>query len=559
MIRMNLDLQIVSILNVTIYCQINEHATIQMKLIIKNNEDNLQAIEHLVGSNLSVDGYSEEDKSYSVLFNGIVKNISLSDKNTYLSVDISGISHSDEFNVNKRNRSFQKIDKTYKSIIESVVQKTLNAKTIWGVSADKILNRLVVQYQETDWEFIKRVSSQIGASLLVDETSSFPKIQIGIKKRQKREWDALKLFVYERKIIKGNSQRENCVSYSFKSQSNYNLCDWFYIEGNIFLISSKKICFDRGTLNFEYIIKNESVFHEHEQFNYRIKGISVCGTILKVEKESLYIQLDMDKESNAEFPFLWEPAYGNLVYCMPEVGEKVRVLFPSEDERDVRVIHTIRSNGGYGQNPEKSSEDFFNVQNRIFATNIGKCLKLYPQELSIENTANDSSDHSLKILDNVGICLNTIRNVELIANGNITLYSSQICGSAPQEIRFRGGASSIQINRNFNIYSPNMIENCGEAGSNSKPMILENYNGNKQWLSNYNALASIPVINIGEANFDSINMCAVASLPLISDGKAAIAMNELLGGKTMEDTTYPSAFLTMENLTMNGGYPPPNI
>lgn len=243
-------------------------------------------------------------------------------------------------------------------------------------------------------------------------------------------------------------------------------------------------------------------------------------------------------QDNAEFPFLWEPVYGNLVYCMPECGERVRLYFAAEDEREVSVTHSIRENGGDNQNPEGFCEDFQKKQNRVFATSKDKYLRLYPNELSLESVGSGCSLNLLEIKDNKGISLNAPQKIELIAEGDIAFCSGKLFASAPQEVRLKGMVSSLQIIRDFNIFSPNRIENCGIDSMKSKPVISHSYKENRKWINNYKALASIPAV---------------------SDGRATVLISEMLSGKKIEDTQFSSVFSSMQNRTLNGGYPPPNL
>lgn len=566
-VKVFIDLSIVALLGIDLQCEINEHAVARINLLINHQKNYSEMLDRLVGSNLRIEAVLDrENNQYSRLFSGVIQNVSLVNANKFLTIMVSAISYSDVLDRERKSHSFQNINQTYNDIIQDIISDTENAVAKWNLAEEQKINRLIIQYEETDWKFIKRLSSYLHTVLLVDEKSDVPNIYLGIQKKSKRKWDVEGLYVYEKgidkqyhSILNGGNSHDDFLYYSFKSKENYDLCDWFLINGEIFIVASKKVKFEQSELIFSYKIKKEEAFSQSEIYNNMIRGACLCGTVKDAQKENIYVQLDIDKEDNAEFPFLWEPVYGNLVYCMPECGERVRLYFAAEDEREVSVTHSIRENGGDNQNPEGFCEDFQKKQNRVFATSKDKYLRLYPNELSLESVGSGCSLNLLEIKDNKGISLNAPQKIELIAEGDIAFCSGKLFASAPQEVRLKGMVSSLQIIRDFNIFSPNRIENCGIDSMKSKPVISHSYKENRKWINNYKALASIPVKNLDAADWDGRCMCATASIPAVSDGRATVLISEMLSGKKIEDTQFSSVFSSMQNRTLNGGYPPPNL
>lgn len=565
--RLKVDLEILveSVQSMEVKCRVNEHAVVHMEVRTEYRGNYLDVLEELIGSSIQIDEVLDaESRTYRRIFCGLVKKASLAKIDTFLTIMISGISCSHELDKEKRSCSFQDKNKTYRNVMKEIICSSNNAMLRWDIQEETSINRFLMQYEETDWEFLKRLASQIHVPLIADEKNPVPIIHVGIMRQEKRDWDIEELFVYEkgvdksyRHILKHDNSHADFVYYAFKSRKNYNICDWFLIENELFLIAEKKILFDKGELLFAYKIVKEAAFREEEKYNDQIKGISLCGEIKEVEKENVYIKLDVDKENCCEYAFLWEPIYGNLTYCMPECGERIRLHFPSEDEQEARVIQTVRRNGGDYQNPKGYCETFQAEQNRVFTTNRNKQLRLYPDELSLESKGSDCFKNLLELKDCKGISINTPQKIEIEAAGDVTFYAGKIFISALQEIMLKGKVSSIQINRNFNLFSPNLIENCGMDSNKRKPVRTTVYKENKSWINNYQAIASIPAINLDNQKYDSKCMCAVASLPSISDGRSTVSMSELLNGTRMEDTSFPSVFSSMESKTMNGGYPPP--
>lgn len=563
-VKIYINAPIIGLNSMEVCCAVNEYATLRMEVQVKYQDDYMGMLERLSGSTVQVDVLSEaQGESYSRLFVGIVKDVLLIKVDTFLTITISGVAYSEQLDREKKKCSFQDVEQTYKSIMEGICAENQNAILKWNAQKEPVTGRFLLQYQETDWKFLKRLSSQMHFPVVADEKMVMPNIQVGILKGIKRNWNQSILFNCKKgiskkysNILRKNNSQADFIHYSFKCRENYNLCDWFQIGKDDYFIAYKKILFHRGELVFGYKIFKEKAFWIEENDNELVKGVTILGTVMAVEKENIFVQLDIDEHSCTKYAFPWRPVYGNFVYSMPECGEKVMVHIPTENEQEAIAVHTIRKNGGSNKEPEGHCDGFRTVQNRAFITNKKKQLKLYPKEMSLESVGNGNM---LELKDDKGIGAHTPQKIVMKANGNINLNSGKILISSPQEILLKGMKSSIQINRCFNIYNPNMIEHCGIDSGKQKLMGGSRYNENKNWVNNYQALAAIPSINWGNYEDDGKCMCAMSSIPMISDGKATISMSELLNGTKMEETSFPSAFSSMESQTLNGGYPPPNL
>lgn len=563
-VKIYINVPIVALNSMEVQCAVNEHAKLRLEIQVKYEKNYVDILEKLLGSTVQVDEVVEvQEGLYSRLFIGTVKDVSLIKEDTFLTIAILGVSYSEQLDREKRNCSFQDVKQTYKSIMQNVCTREENVILKWGLQKESATDRLIIQYQETDWEFLKRLSSQMHIPVVVDEKDVIPNIQIGISKGIRRIWNVCNELNSKKgiskkyqNILSGNNAHTDFLNYSFRCRENYNLCDWFQIGNDTYFLVYKEGLFCRGELIFNYKIVKENALWIPEIYNNQIKGISLMGTVKAVEKENIFVQLDIDMDEHAEYAFPWKPVYGNLVYCMPECEERVMIHIPTDDEQEASAIHAVRKNGGNNKYPQGYCEDFQMIQNRVFATNKGKQLRLYPKELSLESKGNGNM---LELKDNKGISGYTTKKIKIKADGDINIYSRKIFFSSPQEILLKGMESSIQINRNFNIYNPNMIENCGIDSGRRKPVSKSVYKRNKNWINNYQALAAMPAIGFGHQEFDSRCMCAISSLSMISDGKATVSMSELLNGTKMEETSFPSVFSSMESQTLNGGYPPPNL
>ncbi|MGL6221909.1 MAG: hypothetical protein ACRC36_28045, partial [Lacrimispora sphenoides] len=161
-------------------------------------------------------------------------------------------------------------------------------------------------------------------------------------------------------------------------------------------------------------------------YNPYIKGISLTGTVLERKEEAIRIHLDIDEEQDAGLAYLypWFPENGNMVYCMPETGSRVRLLIPGEDEREAVGIHCVRQFGPV-------CEETQNPDNRWFTTVTEKKMALKPSDIELSA---DGGQSGISIQDGIGDIIRSSGEVLIQAKGKVTMHGARIELKAPTEI-----------------------------------------------------------------------------------------------------------------------------
>ena len=129
-------------------------------------------------SNISNENGTSNDK---IFLNGIIDDIKLSEiKTGSLVVEITCISKSIILDRIPRYRSFQDPSLTYSAIAEEINKNYgANGEKIISVGEDmKEVPRMTIQYNETDWEYLKRIASYTGQPLM----ASSNKVLVGFFK-----------------------------------------------------------------------------------------------------------------------------------------------------------------------------------------------------------------------------------------------------------------------------------------------------------------------------------------------------------------------------------------
>lgn len=69
---------------------------------------------------------------------------------------------------------------TYRQVVEDVLRDTPHASADFAEIANQPINKTIIRYQETDWDFIKRLASMLGVQLLPTYTSDQPHFSFGV-------------------------------------------------------------------------------------------------------------------------------------------------------------------------------------------------------------------------------------------------------------------------------------------------------------------------------------------------------------------------------------------
>ena len=131
-------------------------------------------------SNISNENGTSNDK---IFLNGIIDDIKLSEiKTGSLVVEITCISKSIILDRIPRYRSFQDPSLTYSAIAEEINKNYgANGEKIISVGEDmKEVPRMTIQYNETDWEYLKRLASYTGQPII----PYYDKVLVGFLKNQ---------------------------------------------------------------------------------------------------------------------------------------------------------------------------------------------------------------------------------------------------------------------------------------------------------------------------------------------------------------------------------------
>lgn len=422
----------IEILDLKVTVEKNKHAEAFIKGIISDEEQDKYIIRNEVYEKLTI---VKSEETEEVIFSGYIKAIETKNKRDHHIVYIYGISASTQLDGAKKFRSFQDISYTGQDIITRILLDTPEAEAIFNMP-NKVIDAPLIQYDETDWEFIIRICSLYYTSVFVDIYSGKPRIYCGIPKwENKRNIDVLDdtwefdflyySFLQEYDITKEISKWDFLCA----KVCSYDRCRiGEEVSGYENRVIEKQECrLKGGILEYVYNIVTQIHAGSYPIYNGNIRGASILGKILDVngEKVKLWLEIDENQETSTAYWYKWMSESGNVFYGMPEIGAQVYLYIGEKDERSAIAIG-CRHEGFQGR------QDRINPVRRSLRFYSQKSIYMFPNMLELSNDRQERN--SIMLEDSAGMNLESNREITICAENMVILSGKRIALQAPEEI-----------------------------------------------------------------------------------------------------------------------------
>lgn len=385
----------------------DEHAYIEVEGIIdsESNETN-----HYIESIIKV--YDVED-SEELLFSGIIMGLELKCEGMIYTVKLQCYSRTILLDREEKNCSYQNIHLTYLTIIQNIMQETKASKVICN-QEDKQIEFPIIRYKETDWQFIKRLAACLKTSVIPLVVGDGSGIAIGLMEGKVNKIDKFNNVKY---II----DKDKCLFYEIINHEKWYIGDSIIYKGHRFYVVEKSAEFTDSCLQYTYLLANRSYLRKCKYINVSLKGISLKGNVIDVEGEKVKLHLLIDKKQEIEeaywFPYL--PETGNIMYCMPEIGDMVCLYLGCGEERDAIAINCIREGSG-------ARDGAFLVPP------YGKKMLIEQKEIGYD--CESEKGHGRFLIQDKEIIIHENRKIKLVAENMLSLQAKNLQVIAPDEV-----------------------------------------------------------------------------------------------------------------------------
>lgn len=366
----------------------------------------------------------EDGPVSQILFSGIPCGIKIKyEGQAYVSMEFC--SRTIFMDYEKKTRSFQRKDKSYKALFRELV-KSNGGDIIDYVPASAVYEAPLIQYEETDWEFLKRISSHIGVPVYPNPTGGAAQVYIGFGSNQAF------LDGTASKIVKKRSK--DFLSFSIDGGWNCGLGDQVTFEGKSLLVTGIEDSYEGGLLSRRCLLEARGKVTRKRGYQKLMKGASLNGTITAVETDRVRIRLDVDGKVPGE-RLHWYPWHRNDWFCMPEAGSKARLYIPGPDEGQAYVADIVRTEG------KKNSKNQ-RPENKCFITKRGKGMEAAPHSISFRASGKKLT---MQLTEGSGVKIRSSRGIQINAGETFVCKGDSIKIESREQIALATGSTSIVI------------------------------------------------------------------------------------------------------------------
>ena len=360
-------------------------------------------------------------------FCGIVKAYELHGKDSLYYLKLELVSGTYLMDQRQHIRVFQEEQKTYEKMYEVITQEYFQNGVVTGRGAERAVRDLVVQYKETDWEFAKRLSVRSGEFLIPEVLTVGTRYFTKFPKRETVAFPESERYKrYKKRLIPGMERSIGALC--FTSREIHSMGDQVMVGGRPFCIFGIQSRLQQGELLHEYHLVLEEECFSNKKHGERIAGASMLGTVKKVKRDMVFVELEEDEYRSSSCGW----------YCMPEEGDRIRLHFPDADERNAYVISAVHLPTENGRlNPDEKS----------FRNKYNKEIRFTPKGLVITNNAGSF----IEISDDHGIWIESDKDIRIRAKGQMTVASEDqdVTLSAENVLRIKQKETSIKLSEDI--------------------------------------------------------------------------------------------------------------
>ncbi|MBU9705467.1 hypothetical protein KSP24_00810 [Paenibacillus sp. AK121] len=433
---------------------INDHAFLHISGMLSEEQGAVCIGQDMEQEPIVIRQLDDQGQSLRRLFHGIVTRMSVRCVRGVYTFELEAASHSYQMDIKRKRRSYQDIHRTYDDLVTALVRKYQYGDAIDTVSHYAKLETFVLQYDETDWAFLKRLASRFGSILVPEVTAASPKVFFGMPegKQHKVERDVfyrVRKTFHERDAEKPRERAGSYITYMIESLQYYALGDLITLpigqDKELVVVRAVTTLAD-GLLRTRYDLQAEQDICYARYENDRATGIALTGTVLKVQQDFVQLQLDIDPKQDPA-KSCWFPVSTRYVaeehsgwYDMPEIGEQVELYLPTHREQDAYVTDSLRQ--------QRHTNGQLNV--KVWQHVQGSGVEMSEHELNLST----SGEFSITLHESNGITIDSPGNVQ-IQGGHVKLDAGQeLSLEAGMALYLKGGASSMVLDGETDTKAP---------------------------------------------------------------------------------------------------------
>jgi hypothetical protein len=428
--------QLLNLSELTIRKKINQHATLKIVGQIAEELEDQYADDAVVHQEVSVKALDEHGKT-AILFTGIVKTVSIRNRNQVRTLEVEAVSYSYLMDITPHTRSFQNEQQTYKSILETLIKPYPKNGVMMSVGSQETTKQLIMQYRETDWSLALRLASHFNSFVAPEYKVGGVKFYFGMPELVEETLVAPAAYTLKKNVGDYLDKSENQVHgiaeadalyYQVQSREIFDLCQPVNFKNQTLYVYEIVSQLEGAELRHYYSLKKVNGFKTKKAYNHQLIGASVDAKVLDVSKDTVKVQMAVDEKQDTDtakwFPFstVYSSPDGSGWYCMPEQSDSMRVYFADEKEENAFVISAVHE-----QSSAAGKREDPNV--KVLSTKHGKQIIFTEKGLEIKS----GDGLYIGLLDDEGIIIRSNKSIKIHSTEDMAIGSGSAMSLAAKE------------------------------------------------------------------------------------------------------------------------------
>ncbi|WCM60080.1 RHS repeat-associated core domain-containing protein [Paenibacillus polymyxa] len=417
--------------------KMNEHAVLRFKAIIPDAQsESLQK--------MSVDDKVSLFKAHPInaekenpLFKGMIKRAAVKYVQGVHFLVIEAVSFTYQMDLEWKKRSFQNKQKTYGQIVDNLLEDYPGAHCSDETIGNIETGQLLLQYEETDWQFIKRMASHLNTVVISVMSEETPSLLLGIPEGQ--ETGKLENDSYTMQSRFGSTTQmgyeANHTLFSVESRVALRLGAQVDFQHKPYVVCEVAASVVKGELLYTYTLTSRSTIKTNKIMNTAIQGLSLEGRITQISRNQIKLHLDIDA-TNDDAGTCWFPYSTGMdnqsAYMMPKSGSPVKLHFPTALETGAIAVSSVRRGAEQSKYSQKSSDPVI----KSLTNDSDKEMKLTGQDIVFAANSQESikfqltGDGKVEILSDTDMCVKAATDFKINLVGEMP---------APKQIQLTAG------------------------------------------------------------------------------------------------------------------------
>ena len=420
-------LTFLAVTKLTVSRKINTHGTAVIEGYIAD-EDEERFLGQLQGQVWEKIEEAGRDAETKILFWGLVTGFSIQKTNDQKRMTLELTTGTCLMDLVPHFRTFQDGSMAYSRIFSQITEGYPDSGMIKNIPLSDSIKSLVLQYQETDWEFLKRMAGRHNSFLVPASSIYGTKYFVDLPKGKMLELPSdarcsvkkdMQRFLTSRSKGLTGLRESACTEYIVESREDGQIGDQMTFQGLTCFIYRIESSYQGGEMLHTCYLMSRAGLDTLEITEKDRAGCAFQAEVLKVKEDKVQVRVLKD-ENRSQNITLWYPyatVYstpdGTGWYCMPETGDQVRLYLPSDREQEAYVFSAVHL--------DTESSDRKNPEHKIIKNKYQKEIRFTPDSIILTN----NQGTRIVLTDEDGIQITSSHSVVIRAKDQLTLSSEK--------------------------------------------------------------------------------------------------------------------------------------